>query len=276
MMAPEPVSGLASQPAPSTRPACPPPCPPLPADSLAGQGFLGSLSVLQLLAASLLQVQLGQGDGPLGEAMDRVGSVMRAVWGPACTSAASQRAQRERLDRRQWVPCFPPSPAPPGGAAPRPQRQGRQGQAPPTAGTSPLPAANENLRQHLREHCGLGSAAAALDAVWEVCLTLRLHAGSRLQSPSKPQAQQLLCDAQALLDRCPSAAATARHVTTAVKVAELAAAGSQWWGMDRERRQMVVKLLEETLSRAEAEKCEWKNGLMVLASMAGWPAWCFL
>lgn len=201
-------------------------------DSLAQKGVLGSLSVLQVLAASLCEVHMGRGDSVMTESMDRVASVMRAVWGTSHLSAL-QRGQRQRLDQRQWVPQLPRLDAEPGKV---PQVQ------------------MESMEPHLSQHCGLAAGAGG-EALWELCLTVRLIAGARLDSPSKPQLQQLLCDGQALLSRCTSAAATSRHLTSAVMVSELAITGSAHWGMDGTRRQALVGLLEAIIARAEEHKC---------------------
>ncbi|KAL4431207.1 hypothetical protein ABPG75_006463 [Micractinium tetrahymenae] len=201
-----------------------------PGQDLARQGFLGSLSVMQLLAASLFQQLSAPGvDAALEDSCDRIALVMRAVWGaPAITAA--QRAMRQRLDRQQWVPAFP--------------RSGR-GQTP--AGAPPQsPAAQKALR--------------------EPCLVLRVQAGLDLEAPSKPRLQSLLCDAQALLDCCPNAAATVRCATAVVSAAQLAVTAGAWAGYDAAWRNALLGLFEE--ARARADAAEYRP--LFLSHPAGW------
>lgn len=195
--------------------------------------MLGSLSILQLLSASILHRVLSRDPSSLAEAADRVTSVIRAVWGPAVVTA--QRALRARLERQQWVPQY-------GGSSSAPQ-------AP--RGAEPA----KGLQKDLQQYCGL-SGEAALQAVWEAALTLRLMLLTALPNPTRPQQQQALCDAQALLDCCPTPAATAPHFASAVQALELTVAASEFAGFDRQRRQAARQLGEETLARAEGQKCE--------------------
>lgn len=226
------------------------PPPPTPAaEHMAAAGFFGSLSILQLLATSLLQVQLGGGERSKAAAVDRIGLVMKAVWG-----ARPAHALKQRLERQHWVPRFPAAAAAAAAAGGRAQAA--------AAGTSPAEQAQrecqQGIMQDFEEYCGL-EGQAALDAIWEAAATLRLAAVSSMQSPSKAQLQAALCDAQALLDRCTSTPATARHLTSLASAGTVAANLSQWLGLPLERRQALVALLEEALARADAQKCEYRG-----------------
>ncbi|KAI7844136.1 hypothetical protein COHA_002271 [Chlorella ohadii] len=214
-------------------------------EHMAAAGFFGSLSILQLLATSLLQVQLGGGERSKAAGVDRIGLVMKAVWG-----ARPAHALKQRLERQHWVPRFPAAAAAAAAAGGRAQAA--------AAGTSPAEQAQrecqQGIMQDFEEYCGL-EGQAALDAIWEAAATLRLAAVSSMQSPSKAQLQAALCDAQALLDRCTSTPATARHLTSLASAGTVAANLSQWLGLPLERRQALVALLEEALARADAQNC---------------------
>lgn len=197
--------------------------------------MLGSLSILQVLAAVLLQSVVCHADERYApELAERATCVIKAVWGPA--AAAAQRALRTRLERQQWVPAFGGS-----GSAPEAPR-----------GAEPA----QYLQRDLQRYCGLSSGTAALQAVWEAALTLRLSALSRLSNPTHPQVQQALCDAQALMDCCRTPADTAAHFTSLQRALQLTTAASAFTGFDRQRRQAAMQLGEEIIARAEGQKCE--------------------
>lgn len=208
------------------------------------EGSLGSLPVLQLLAASRLQQYLGQCDQSWAEAADMATVVMQALWG-----VRPARALRKRLERQSWVPQLPPAAATSGkqhGGAPRASN---------TSAERPQRQAQQQLQRDLQQHCGVGGQAA-LDAVWVACCTLRLAAVGRMDAPSQAHAETALCDAQALLDCCADPAAVARHLSSAAQAVRLAFGGCRYWGLDWRRRQAMLALLHEALARADAQQCE--------------------
>lgn len=130
--------------------------------------------------------------------------------------------------------------------------------------TIPLFQASWRLGQRCVERA-LGSActghpptrSAAPSLSCRACLSLY----KRPRWSWEAQAQAALCEAQALLDRCTSPAASQQHLESVVHAGCLVANRISWCPLDHIRRQAMIALFEEALARAEAQKCECRNRL---------------